>query len=836
MSLWQDIRYGWRVWRKHPLPALLSAGALALGIAAASAIFTIVNAIAIQPLPYRESDRLVIPWSVNDRLGIDIRRQKSQTTSLSIVEYRDWLTRSDIFEHMVIFASSLPRITQTDDPGGIQVYVTSPGLFPLLGVTPLLGRGFEPADERPGADPVIVLQHDLWMGRFRGDPNIVGQTIHLNNRPTTVIGVMGPEFVFFNRQMDAMSPAAFETPQNARAREFRSYRGMGRLKAGLSLEQAQARADAFSATLAREYPQSNRDWRVVLVPANDDATEELRPALGLLLAAVGCVLLITCANVANLLLVQASARGRELALRTAVGASRFRLIRQMVAEGLVLGCAGGVAGLAATFGLVRVLQSMVPDRTTHGKYLVQAVAMRVDPTVVGFAIAITLLSTLVVGVVSAWRASRPDINETLKDSSRGSSADIRGRTVRSTLVVAEVALATLLAVTSSLLVRSLVGLYDRGPGFQPAGLVAFGGVGQSWEHIDDQIRAQKLSREEADRLYRAADRSFRARLYGQLDSISTLESYTTASMLHLNGTYQLQPVTVEGRLEPASAENQRAVGLAVGPRYFRVMGIPLVRGRDFGREDTPDSPSAAVVSTEFVRRFMPDTEPLGRRIRLGANPAAPWLTIVGVVGDIREDGMDRPPQAHVFRFEDQLDYFTGRIIFRARTGDAMALVPAVRQAVKAADPNASIYRVVRLQDETRGSAWKLNYSTVLVSGLALLAVGLAILGVYGVLSYVVRDRTQEIGVRMALGAERSDVVFLVVGQGLFLVGGGIVLGLIAAGALTRLLQGLLFGVAPLDPASFAGVAILLLAAGALASYLPARRATSCDPLLALRGR
>jgi len=266
------------------------------------------------------------------------------------------------------------------------------------------------------------------------------------------------------------------------------------------------------------------------------------------------------------------------------------------------------------------------------------------------------------------------------------------------------------------------------------------------------------------------------------------------------------------------------------------MGIPLVRGRDFGREDTPNSPMSALVGAEFVRRFMPGTEPLGKRIRIGANPAAPWLTIVGVAGDIREDGMDRPPQAHVYRFEDQLDFFAGRIIFKARRGDSMALVPAVRQAVKTADPNASIYRVVRLQDEARGSVWKLNYSTFLLSGLALLAVCLATLGVYGVLSYVVRERTQEIGVRMALGAQKSDVIRLVVGHGLLLVGGGIMIGLVAAGALTRLIRGLLFGVAPLDPASFAGVAILLLATGFLASYVPALQATRHDPLIALRGR
>ena len=835
MSLRQDIGYGWRLWRKHPSSAAVAIAALAVGIAAATAIFSIVNAIAIQPLPYRDSDRLVMLWSVNERLGIDVKRQKTQTTSLSAVEYRDWLTRSNIFEHVIIFASTGPRVTKTDDPATIQVYLMSPGLFPMLGVTPLLGRGFVPSDERRGADPVIVLQHELWMSRFRGDPGIVGQKISLNNRSVIVIGVMGPEFVFFNRQMDAMSPTEFDVPADSRAREFRGFRAMGRLKPGLSLDQAQAQADVFSAALARDYPQSNRDWRVLLVPANDDATEELRPALGLLLAAVGCVLLITCANVANLLLVQASARGKELALRSAMGASRFRLMRQLVAEGLLLGCLGGAFGLAASYGLVAALQAMVPDRTTHGKYLVQAVAMRVDPTVFGFAIAVTLLSTVIIGVVSAWKASQPDLIEALKDSSRGSSADVRGRVVRSGLVVAEVALAALLAVGASLLVRSLVGLYDRGPGFEPAGLVAFGNVQPSWEHIDDQVRAQKLPRGEADKLYRAADRSFRDRLYRQLEGMSELEHFTTATMLHLNGTYGLQPATVEGRVQQTSADNERAVGLVVGRRYFNVLGIPFVKGRDFSSQDVPDSPAAAIVSAEFVRRFFGNAEPLGKRIKLGGNPTAPWLTVVGVVGDIREDGMDRPPQAHVYQFEDQRDFFAGRIIFKARNGDSMTLVPAVRRAVKVADPNASIYRVVRFQDEARGSAWKLNYSTFLVSGLALLAVALAIVGVYGVLSYVVRQRTQEIGVRMALGADRSDVILLVIRQGLLLIGSGVILGLIGAAALTRLLRGLLYGVAPLDPLSFFGVAVVLLCAGFVASYFPARRATVCDPLIALRG-
>jgi putative ABC transport system permease protein len=398
-----------------------------------------------------------------------------------------------------------------------------------------------------------------------------------------------------------------------------------------------------------------------------------------------------------------------------------------------------------------------------------------------------------------------------------------------------VALAALLSIGATLLVRSLVGLYDRGPGYEPAGLVAFGGVSLSREAIDDQVRQQNLPPQEAAKLYRAADRAFRDRLYRLLDSLPNLQGYTTATMLPLNGTYALSQFTIDGRPPAAPGEEVAAVVNIVRPGYFSVMGIPLVKGRDFGREDVPDAPGSAVVSEEFVRRYFAGADPIGKRVKVGlANSTQPWTTVVGVVGSIREDGIDQPPQAHLYLSEAQLDFFAGRIIFRAPSGDTMNLVPAVQQAVKSADPQAGIYRVLRLEDEARGSIWRLSYSTVLLTGMALLAALLAVLGVYGVLSYVVRERTQEIGVRMALGAERSDVISVIVGQGLWLVGSGVFIGLCAAAALTRLLSSLLFGVAAIDPATFVGVAAVLLFAGYIASYVPARRATHVDPLIAMR--
>jgi putative ABC transport system permease protein len=553
-----------------------------------------------------------------------------------------------------------------------------------------------------------------------------------------------------------------------------------------------------------------------------------------LLAAVGCVLLITCANVTNLLLVQASARSKELAVRVAMGAGRMRLMRQLLTESVFLSFPGGALGLALAYAIIRYFGASRPDRFSHAKYLLQADSIRIDPTVVAFAIGVTLLSALVFGLAPGLRATRPNLSNALKDISRGSVGGRHGRLLRNSLVIAEVTVTVVLVVGAALLVRSFLALYDRGPGFHPEHLLSME-ITMSWEDVEDEIKAKKLSRDDAQKAYLAADRSFRARLYHELSAVPGVDTFTTAQTIPLSSWYSLSNVTIEGRPPDAPGHEPRAIFNNVHGNYFGLMGIPLLAGRVFGPEDRPvdrfDAPRSVVVGKEFVQRYFPGENPIGKHIRWG-DAHAPLLTIIGVVGDIREDGMDRPPQPYFYIFEDQA-WFPGYVIIHA-PGDPMARMSSVRQAIKKADARAAVYRVLRLGDIVRASAWRLNYSMLLLGSLAAIALLLAMIGVYGVLSYSVRERTQEIGVRMALGANRPQVLSLVLRQGMKSVGTGILIGLIISAILTRFLQTLLFGVTPLDAGTFGIVALALLTAGCLASYVPALRAATLDPMIALR--
>lgn len=825
----RDLFYAWRVGRKRPASSLLAILALTLGIGVGTAVFAIVNAVVLQPLPYKDAGRVVMLWNVNEKDGFDLKQQKPMGRSMSIAEFLDWQRDSGVFEHMVLFGSYLTTLSKTDDPEMIMGYSVSPGLLPMLGVTPLIGPGFRPEDEKPGA-ALVILQHEFWRRRFQGNRGVVGQKVYLWNEPYTIAGVMPPDFVFFNRQVDFLTTAYWKTEDMEKYRGARYYRVMARLKPGLTVQEAQRRADAFSARMAADHPKTNRNWHVLVVPCSEDAAGEIRPGMLALLGAVACVILITCANVANLLLVQASARGKELAVRSALGAGRWRLLRQLTTESMALAVVGGTLGLAFAYGAVRYVQTVLPDRNFHGKYLVQAEAIRMDLAVVSFAVGVTLLAGLLSGMIPALRASKPDFNQALKDVSHGSVGGRRGRSVRDVLVIAEVTVAVVLVVAATLLARSLLAMYGRGPGYRPDRLMCLQ-VTMSYEELEE--KAKGLSREEARALYRNASRSFRERLYTELRNIPGLDGFASMSVVPMSSYYQLSNFEIEGRVVEPGASPPRAVSPTVHADYFRLLGIPLIYGRPFGPEDRLDSPPVAIVSQEFARRYFAGGDPVGKRLRWsGSKPDTPWIQVVGVVGDVREDGMDRPPQPYLY-FPEEQGWFAGYLAVRGRN-DPMKLLPLVRRAVRNADPHATLFRPRRMAEVVRDSTWRLNYSAMLLGGLAGLSLLLAVVGVYGVLSFSVRERTQEIGVRMALGGARSEILGMVLKYGLSLAGAGVAIGLGAAALVTRFLKTLLYGVTPLDLATFVAVAVAMLGAAFLASYLPAERATRLQPMRALR--
>jgi predicted permease len=567
-----------------------------------------------------------------------------------------------------------------------------------------------------------------------------------------------------------------------------------------------------------------------VIPSAEDAAGELRPGMLALLGAVACVILITCANVANLLLVQASARGKELAVRSALGAGRWRLVRQLTTESMALAAVGGTLGLALACGAVRYFQTVLPDRNFHGRLLVQAEAIHMNLAVVLFAVGVTLAAGLLSGMIPALRASKPDFNQALKDAGQGSVGGRRGRSVRDVLVIAEVAVAVVLVVAATLLARSLLAMYGRGPGYRPDRLMCLQ-VTMSYEELEE--KAKGLPQQEARALYRNASRSFRERLYAELRNIPDLDGFASMSVVPMSSYYQLSNFEIEGRVVEPGASPPRAVSPTVHADYFRLLGIPLIRGRFFGPQDRLDSPPVMIVCREFARRYFPGEDPVGKRLRWsGSKPDAPWIQIVGVVGDIREDGMDRPSQPYAY-FPEEQGWFAGYLALRGRN-DPMKLLPLVRRAVRNADPRATLFRPRRMAEVVRDSTWRLNYSAMLLGGLAGLSLLLAVVGVYGVLSFSVRERTQEIGVRMALGGARPQILGMVLRHGVGLAGAGVALGLGAAALVTRFLKTLLYGVTPLDLATFVAVGVALVGAAFLASYLPAQRATRLQPMRALR--
>jgi putative ABC transport system permease protein len=803
----QDLRFAARSFKRDWTSGVAAITALALGTGLAIAIFTLVNAVLLRPLPYKDPDRLVMLWGVNKELGWDQEK-------VSAPEMLDW-EHSGLFEGIVGFTPNMTSITGPGEPELTHGYQVTAGFLQLLGIQPMLGRAFTPEEEKKGGDyKVMLLRYSFWMRRFGGDSNVIGQKILVENEPYRIVGVMPPEFQFFNRQTDLYLPSR-NTPEDIHGR-FRFFRLVGRLKPGVTLAQAQARADVLSAQFARDYPQTNRGWAVNLVPIPLDTTGPVRPALWVLLAAVGMVLLIACANVANLLLAQGIGRSQELALRMALGAGRSRVMRQLLTESLMLAAAGSLAGYAMAHVAVRYFGGTLPRQYSFGRFLIQMERIRIDGGVAAFAVIVVPLAAVLVGLAPAWKASTPG----LVDAFRGGRASGTGaRRLQNFLVAGELALSVVLVVGAALLTQSFERLYQQGPGFQPAGLKSMYVNLPTFEYPGD-ARNGNITASLWQRVMTAARET------------PGVESVAAVSHLPLAGFYYLADLEVEGYQSTRDTRPQ-AIDRYVSNSYHETMSVPLRQGRYFNTLERPGGPLAVIVNEQFARRYFPNTSPVGRRLRYAGGGTAPWYTIVGVSAGEPAGGMEEEPKPMVYFSMDQSAWPLFHLIVKSRT-DLDSTVNAVKQSLRRISPAISPYEIRSLDVMVLDSTWRVRYSMMLLAALATVALVLAALGVYGVLRYAVGRRTREIGIRMALGAESGSIVRMVLGDGLKVAVAGVLAGIAGAALLTRFLSSLLFGVRAIEPLTFALVCGVLLLVATCACVAPAMRAAALPPVDALR--
>jgi putative ABC transport system permease protein len=798
-SIIKDIRYGFRSLLKRPGFTIIALIALALGIGANTAIFSLVNAVVLQPLPYPEPDRLVWMWG-NIRNGVN-------RASVAPGDFVDFRNQNKTFEHFAASGTitNPANLTGSGEPERLSASVVTGNYFQAFGVTPALGRGFTLENEKTGQDQVTVLTHALWQRRFGGDPAIIGKTIVLDGKAVQIIGVMSPD-VTLPQQADLWLPMNFDAAPEMKQRFAHFLRPIGRLKQGVSLTQAQADTDLIAAQLEKQFPESNTGWNLRLVPLQEQLIGGSRTTLFILFGAVGFVLLIACANVANLLLVRAAGRQKEIALRTALGASRFRIVRQMITESLLLSLLGGVLGTALAAWGVQVLVSL-----SEGN-IPPTAKVKVDATVLGFTLLLSVVTGILFGLAPAFRTASVNLSDSLKEGLRGGGEGAMRNRTRSLLVVFESAVAVMLLIGAGLLVRSLMALQQVNPGFDARNVLTM--------RID-------LARGKYNTPEKAA--SFFEQFEGRVANLPGVEVVGSITELPLSGQPNDMPFFVEGR-PPASPDQAFGADFRrVNQQYFSALRIPLLRGRNFTEQEVRQGAKVLVVSQQLVDTALANEEALGKRLITGMR-SEPY-EIVGIVGDIRHQSLAGTPSATMYFPTRQ----SGRVNFVIRTqGDPSNIVGAVRQEVKALDPDQPIASVRLMTEWVDSSVAAPRYRTTLLALFAALAMILAATGIYGVMSYSVAQRTHEIGVRMAMGARQFDVLKLVVRQGMLLTVIGVVVGLAGAFALTRVMSTLLFGVTAKDPLTFGVVAALLIAVAFLACFVPARRATKVDPLVALR--
>lgn len=809
-TIWQDLRYGIRMLLKAPSFSIVATIALALGIGANTAIFSVVNAVLLRPLPFPDAEQLMMIWETDSKRG-----QVSGTASYP--NFADWREQNHVFERVASYYNNDFIMTGRGDSARLQGTVVTADLFRLLGVAPAIGRVFLPEDDKPSErGPVVILSHQLFQQRFNADPNLVGQSMVLNGRNYTIIGVMPHAFQFpiQNEPVELWTTMAVDMEGKE---PFTDSRGahylnvIARLKPGVSKEQAQAEMTSISTRLEEQYPDKNLHRSSRVEPALEALIGDIRPALLILLGAVGCVLLIACANVANLSLARAMTRHKEMAIRSALGASRSRVVRQLLTESVLLALAGGALGLVLAVWWSDLLVALGKDD------IPRALQIGMDWRVLGFTLGVSVLTGVVFGLVPALHSSKTQLTETLKEGGRGSGEGARRNSVRGLLVVGELAIAVVLLVGAGLLIQSLWRLRQVSPGFNPKNVVTFV-VG---------LPEVKYPTEKQTQFYKE--------LTERIESLSGVNSASAVMPLPLSGDRYSISFETEGR-PVAKGDQPSADFFTIGVGYFKTMGIPQLAGRDFTEHDDRQAPGVIIVNQAFARKFFPNEDPIGKRIKPGisTDEGKPVMReIVGVVADVKNRSLSTDFRPGYYVPSTQVPFSAMTIVVKT-AGDPSSLSTAMQREVTSMDKELPAFNIKTMDDYLAASVATPRFNTTLLSIFAAVALILTVVGLYGVMSYSVAQRTNEVGIRMALGAQTRDVLSLIVSQGFKLVLLGLAVGLAGAFALMRLISSLLFGVTTKDPLTFAAVSILLALVALLACYIPARRAARVDPMEALR--
>jgi putative ABC transport system permease protein len=805
-ELFQDVRYGLRMLRKSPGFTAVALLTLALGIGANTSIFSVVYGVLLRPLPYQDSDSVIVLNETTPKVG---------RVSVSYPNFVDWRSWNHTFSRMTAVTSVSYNLAGVNQPESISGEAVSPDFLSMLGVHPLLGRDFDPSEEKAGATPVVLLGYELWQSHLGGERDVLGRTINLDGHGFTIIGVLPPEFRSIDKT-DVMVPIGVWATGRSSINE-RGDRGdmsvIGRLAPGVSLRQARAEMDAIAVRLAAAYPTANAQFGAVLRPIREVFVGDIRPAILVLFCAVMFVLLIACANVANLFLMRGAARTREIALRIALGATRARIVRQMLAESLVLAFFGGLLGVAVSMAGIRGMARLIPMGMQAGE------AVNLNGAVLLFAAAAVVLSSLMFGLVPALQLTKPEMQSDLKEGGRSVSAGVGQNRLRGFLAVGEIAVALILLVGAGLMVKSLFRLMTVDPGFKT-----------------DRILTMEMDLRTAQYDKQPAILNFWEQVLARVRVLPGVEGAALGTVVPLTDSHSRSDITIEGMPLPKPGNFPHPDEHEVSPGYLRTLGVPLLRGREFTVADTENAPLVGMINAMIARQFFPNQDALGKRFMFGrpsADRPPKWITIVGVTADTKLYGLANPARLEVYiPFRQSVSGAMDLVVKSA--ADPAALTSSIRYAVASIDKDQPIFAIATMQQLVKDSVSTRRVTLILLGIFSALALVLAAIGIYGVISYSVAQRTHEIGIRMALGADGGGVLRMILAQGAKIAGAGVVIGLAASLGLTRLMANLLFSVSAADPLTFAAVAIALVLVAMLACYIPARRALRVDPIIALR--